>query len=1571
MEGTLIQITNYLLTQSWQIAILVAVIAGATWALRNRSAHARYLLWLIVLAKCLMPPLFEVPVALLPAEPPSELLSSVPSHTPLMGSDAVEAPVAQAPAPSGPLVSTRPALAVSKRIPQLAFRQWLALGWIVGATVFVLIALTKASRTELWLRRQRKHLPAELQSGIEDLFAGFSVKSPPKVWLIEGMGQPFVWGLLRGSVYLPANFAKVDSAEHRRGILGHELGHIVRFDAAVNLLQIIAQAVFWFHPFAWWANKKIRAEREKCCDEMAIARLGTRAKDYSGAIVDTLITEYESTQPVPSLAVAGPVKNIEERIKAMLRPGKKFSGRPSLIAATIALLLALLTVPTALVLTARARAETTAEANAELTRSLHEAAAKGDIEQVSSLIAEGVDVDARNRAGATPLHQAAKWGQSAVIQLLLAKGASIDARDTSGYTPLHYAVGRGQEEAMELLISKGAYIDATSKDGNALVFEAMSAEGADPAQSKRVARLLVSKGADVPPIHWAAFTGDVRKVQELLDQGADVDARNARLDDGTPLYFAVTGAQMEVIRLLLAKGADVNARTRGGETALHAAARCNTTTDIAELLIEHGADVNFGAAKWGKIDTALHAAAFQGHADMAKLLVAKGANVHALCGPVGFATTPLDRVFFGAVTILFDERADVSFSAGGLPPAVRERMRNLLKDRRAVAEVLLSAGADVSGLSSSALMVLARGDACELAELLFAHGLNPNSMVSSAYRITLLHTAATAGSKDMVELLVTKGADVNAEDSEGGTPLWYAKGKNHTDVVELLNKYGARSEMPVQALLDAVRDGRIEQVKTLIEKGANMNARDYQGRTPLHLAAAKGDTDIAELLVKGGADVNAKSDTLGTTALIVAIQNGHRDTAKLLVANGADVNAKGVENQTALHCAAKRGDVGIGKILMAQGAQTEAKCEHGGTPLAWAAYEGQAEFAALLIEHGADIEAKLLDGRTTPLCRAVAQGHLDAAKVLLAKGANVNTRPSGRTLVHVAMHMDHQDMVRLLLTKGLQVPPIHEAAYFGDLDTVKTLVAEGTEVNTKDEAGYMPLHCALCGGHKEIVQFLLGEGADVNVKTAADRTPLCFAQTAETAALLIAEGADANARVEFGHTVLHNAVNQGDVQIVALLLAHGANANTKAGSTDSLWKGWTPLHVACDNGRKAIVETLLAEDVDVTAKTDKGETPMSLAKGNGHRQVVELLVQHVVKDFAAAGARQAKPGKSRLEGATAKFTIPKRNLEIPEQMLPCVVNLRRIYAAIKEYEKEKGKLPDWLSDLVPEYLTKEMLLCPHNPVHNNRNHPDPNMSCSYNYQFSVARLGNFKGMTSRDRKMAQMRLFGDVVPLVRCRMHGQMWLALTVNGRVYLSPIMWERLFMPDYVPGQELLVQHAEKAFASVEAQHVKRGKSRLEGATTEFTIPEENLEIPEHMQSCVVNLRRIHAAIKEYEKDRGELPDWLSDLVPEYLSKEMLLCPHNPVHNNRNYPDPKMPCSYIYEFSVARRGGPYKGMTTREQKIRQMRLFGGLVPLVRCRMHGQMWLALTVDGRIYRSPIMWVHLFMPDYIVGQELLD
>jgi hypothetical protein len=170
------------------------------------------------------------------------------------------------------------------------------------------------------------------------------------------VGQPFVWGLVRGSIYVPPSFLAIENPEHRRGILAHELSHVLRFDAAVNTIEIIAQAIFWFHPLVWWANRAVRREREKCCDEMVIARFHTAPKDYSTAVLETLARARESARPAPSLAVAGPLRHIEERIRTLLRPGRRFYGRPTLATAIVTILAATLAVPTALVLTARAQA---------------------------------------------------------------------------------------------------------------------------------------------------------------------------------------------------------------------------------------------------------------------------------------------------------------------------------------------------------------------------------------------------------------------------------------------------------------------------------------------------------------------------------------------------------------------------------------------------------------------------------------------------------------------------------------------------------------------------------------------------------------------------------------------------------------------------------------------------------------------------------------------------------------------------------------------------------------------------------------------------------------------------------------------------------------------------------------------------------------------------------------------------------------------------------------------------------------------------------------------------------------
>jgi bla regulator protein BlaR1 len=323
MESWLIQISNYLFTHSWQIAVLTITVALASILLRNRSAHVRYLLWLIVLAKILVPPLYSIPVAVLPQQS-----LTMYANAPLIDERMVTehgAPEAAAAESSKPaLVQSQAASPrVIDKVAKYDAHAWLAIGWFAGTVVLSFYYLLNALRTQVWLLKRRMTLSGKSANSIESFFTSHGVKYKPRVWLLDRINQPFVWGLVRGNIYLPARLLDGKDANIQSSLLGHELSHVVRLDAMVNSLQVIAQTVFWFHPFVWWANTKIRDEREKCCDEMTIARLNTLPEEYGGAIVETLAAKYKQARPIPSLAVAGQVKNIEERIKNMLRPGKK------------------------------------------------------------------------------------------------------------------------------------------------------------------------------------------------------------------------------------------------------------------------------------------------------------------------------------------------------------------------------------------------------------------------------------------------------------------------------------------------------------------------------------------------------------------------------------------------------------------------------------------------------------------------------------------------------------------------------------------------------------------------------------------------------------------------------------------------------------------------------------------------------------------------------------------------------------------------------------------------------------------------------------------------------------------------------------------------------------------------------------------------------------------------------------------------------------------------------------------------------------------------------------------------
>ncbi|KNC76659.1 serine/threonine protein kinase, variant 2 [Sphaeroforma arctica JP610] len=239
---------------------------------------------------------------------------------------------------------------------------------------------------------------------------------------------------------------------------------------------------------------------------------------------------------------------------------------------------------------------------------------------------------------------------------------------------------------------------------------------------------------------------------------------------------------------------------------------------------------------------------------------------------------------------------------------------------------------------------------------------------------TPLHIASENGHKDVVELLLAKGADTHVKDETGSTPLYLASKNGHKDVVELL-----------------------------LAKGADIHVKDNLAWTPLRMASKNGHKDVVELLLAKGADIDVKNNGLfpPLTPLQEASQYGHKDVVELLLAKGADIHVKDNLAWSPLRMASKNGHKDVVELLLAKGADIDVK-NNGGlfsplTPLQEASQYGHKDVVELLLAKGADIHVKDNNGMT-PLHGASQNGHKDVVELLLAKGADIHVKDnSGST----------------------------------------------------------------------------------------------------------------------------------------------------------------------------------------------------------------------------------------------------------------------------------------------------------------------------------------------------------------------------------------------------------------------------------------------------------------------------------------------------------------------------------------------------------------------------------------------
>jgi ankyrin repeat protein len=424
---------------------------------------------------------------------------------------------------------------------------------------------------------------------------------------------------------------------------------------------------------------------------------------------------------------------------------------------------------------------------------------------------------------------------------------------------------------------------------------------------------------------------------------------------------------------------------------------------------------------------------------------------------------------------------------------------------------------------------------------------------------------------------------------------------------------------PASDVADAVMKGNKDAVRSLLQRKTDVNARQTDGTTALHWAVRADDVETANLLIRAGADVSAANRD-GATPLLLAAMNGNAAMIEALIKAGANPNAPLTKfGDTALMMAARTGKTDAVKMLLDHGAQVNAKETWGDTTaLMWAVSEHHPAAVKLLADHGADVNA-----RSKFVPSATGRGFEGATPVAAKQGQAAEEHSSG------------------LLT------PLMFAAREGDLESTRVLIAAGADLNALSGDGKDALGLALFNGSYDVASLLVDNHANVNQADAQGFTPLFWAvdrRNMETAPnfpwmvtadplplikKILDAGANPNAiinntpraRMREGSprivyaTAIMRAAFSGDLELVKLLLAHGADPHiaSRDNETTLMAAAGTGFINGYSKGRSAaerleVVKLLVQLGEDVNAADNYGITPLMVAANMGEVPIVQYLI---------------------------------------------------------------------------------------------------------------------------------------------------------------------------------------------------------------------------------------------------------------------------------------------------------------------------------------------------------------------------
>ncbi|CAK7231020.1 hypothetical protein SBRCBS47491_007790 [Sporothrix bragantina] len=475
-----------------------------------------------------------------------------------------------------------------------------------------------------------------------------------------------------------------------------------------------------------------------------------------------------------------------------------------------------------------------------------------------------------------------------------------------------------------------------------------------------------------------------------------------------------------------------------------------------------------------------------------------------------------------------------------------------------------------------------------LAQLMMAYGGNPNHRVqrngssgsesdsggSDNTTTLLLGAIGKKKPRRLVDLLLAYGADPNAKDGMGTSPLFTAVQAGRADIVTALLEHGADANRPGPKHVLWPSTYHPSCLAPLLAHGADL--RKAPG--VLELATSLNKIETVRQLLKAGVDINAKKDGV-YTPLCTSIRDDHIDIFNLLLASGADPNLPASEYPTWKCITHNR--VHLLPALIRAGADI-----HSPPGIAEMAVQvGNAEGLVWLLEHGGVQPDERNARGHTPLTTALRENRADLVQLLLDHGADAGARGEDWPLIIAVQHPNLLERLLPHVTNPRAVRGVLERAVAaGKLESIKMLLAAGVSVEDKTGGVFSPLTTAIREGHRDLVVFLLDE-AGANPNSPGEHLPLVKA-------------------VRRGHRD-----EDGGALNLERLLAKGANIN-------QTYRGWNVVMQILEDGNLDLLKLIVEKSgtpIDLEAADDDGRTVRQMAAERGWPEGEEYLLAHAAK----------------------------------------------------------------------------------------------------------------------------------------------------------------------------------------------------------------------------------------------------------------------------------------------------------------------------------------------------------------------